>query len=114
RPAYSQPGSDGKPLEVRKPKLPLQPVVTASFSLVRLISHPRQEINQSFMQEWASLVDNWLRLGKRVYFFVHCPIEKYSPGNARYFQQLLEERSAIVPPLPWNKIENFPTQLSLF
>ncbi len=66
------------------------------------------------MEEWVNLVDEWLRFGKRVYFFVHCPIEKYSPGNARQFQQLLEQYNVAVPSLPWNSIEQSPIQLSLF
>jgi uncharacterized protein YecE (DUF72 family) len=114
RPAYSGSASYSQPLEPRKPKVPLQPVVTAPFSLVRFISHPQQGVNQPFLEEWVTLVDQWLRLGQRIYFFVHCPIEKYSPGNARHFQQLLEQHSVPVEPLPWNSIDHFPTQLNLF
>ncbi|MBD1809231.1 DUF72 domain-containing protein [Microcoleus sp. FACHB-SPT15] len=115
RPAYSGSAIYGQqPVEPRKPKVPVQPVVTAPFSLVRFISHPDQKVNQPFMEEWITLVDQWLRLGKRIYFFVHCPIEKYSPGNARHFQQLLEQQGAPVPPLPWNNIEQLPIQLNLF
>ncbi len=115
RPAYSGSASyKQQPVEPRKPKVPVQPVVTAPFTLVRFISHPEQEVNQPFMEEWVSWVDQWLHLGKRIYFFMHCPIEKYSPGNARHFQQLLEQRGIPVPPLPWNNIDQTPTQLSLF
>src|ERR687885_193825 len=114
RPAYSGSTSYSQPLEPRKPKVPLQPVITAPFSLVRFISHPQQAVNQPFLEEWVSLVDQWLRLGKRIYFFVHCPIEKYSPGNARHFQQLLEQHGIPVPAFPWNSIDQFPTQLNLF
>jgi uncharacterized protein YecE (DUF72 family) len=114
RPAYSGSANYGQePVEPRKPKVPVQPVVTAPFTLVRFISHPDQEVNQPFMEEWVTWVDQWLRLGKRIYFFMHCPIEKYSPGNARHFQQLLEDQGVPVPPLPWNSIDQSPTQLSL-
>ena len=98
----------------RKPKLPLQPSVTAGFSLIRFISHPQREVNQSFLEEWAVRLDSWLRQGLQIYFFVHCPIEGRSPGTARCFQQLLEQRGANVPPLPWNQVNFFPQQLSLF
>ncbi|NER25020.1 MAG: DUF72 domain-containing protein [Symploca sp. SIO1C2] len=114
RPAYSSTANDSPPLDIRKPKLPLQPVVTASFSIVRFISHPHQEVNQPFLEEWVTLVNQWLGLGKRIYFFVHCPEEEYSPGNARHFQRLLEQDSTFVPPLPWGSIDSPPTQLSLF
>jgi uncharacterized protein YecE (DUF72 family) len=114
RPAYTKSASFSEPVEPRKPKVPVQPVVTAPFTLVRFISHPQQEVNQPFMDEWVTLVEQWLRLGKRIYFFVHCPIEKYSPGNAKHFQQLLELHGVPVPPLPWNTIDQSPIQLELF
>jgi uncharacterized protein YecE (DUF72 family) len=114
RPAYTGSANYSQPLEPRKPKVPMQPVITAPFTLVRFISHPDQEVNQPFMEEWVTWVDQWLRLGQRIYFFVHCPIEKYSPGNARHFQQLLEQHGVPVPPLPWDSIDQPPIQLSLF
>jgi uncharacterized protein YecE (DUF72 family) len=115
RPAYSGSARYGQQtVEPRKPKVPVQPVVTAPFSLVRFISHPDPKVNQPFMEEWVMWVDQWLRSGKRIYFFIHCPIEKYSPGNARHFQQLLEQHGAPVPPLHWNSIDQSPIQLNLF
>ncbi|MBW4508815.1 MAG: hypothetical protein KME64_20215 [Scytonematopsis contorta HA4267-MV1] len=55
-----------------------------------------------------------LQQGKVIYFFVHCPIEEKSPANARYFQSLLEQAGAEIPPLPWNQVENSPHQLNLW
>jgi uncharacterized protein YecE (DUF72 family) len=115
RPVYSGSASyKQQPVDSRKPQVPLQAVTTAPFSLVRFISHPDQSVNQPFMEEWVSLVDQWLRLGKHIYFFMHCPLEQYSPGNARHFQEFLEKHSVPVPPLPWNTIDQSPIQLSLF
>jgi uncharacterized protein YecE (DUF72 family) len=114
RPIYQGPDDPQIGNERRKPKLPLQPSVTAPFSLVRFISHPQRELNQLFLEEWAVRVDTWLRQGTQVYFFVHCPIEAQSPGTARAFQQLLERNGTPVPPLPWNALRTPPTQLSLF
>jgi uncharacterized protein YecE (DUF72 family) len=115
RPAYSGSATYGKQsVDPRKPKVPMQPVITAPFSLVRFISHPDQNVNQPFMEEWVTLLDQWLRSHQRIYFFMHCPLEQYSPGNARHFQQLLEQHNVPVPPLPWNRIDQAPIQLSLF
>jgi uncharacterized protein YecE (DUF72 family) len=100
--------------ERRKPKLPLQPTVTAPFSLVRFISHPHWELNQAFLEEWAVRANTWLRQGTQIYFFVHCPLEERSPGTARAFQHLLEQKGIPVPPLPWNALCTPPMQLSLF
>ncbi|XHX79398.1 MAG: DUF72 domain-containing protein [Stenomitos frigidus ULC029] len=113
RPLYDAPDDPQLHSDRKKPKLPLQPSVTAPFSLIRFISHPDLALNQPFLDEWVALVEQWLRQGTRLYFFVHCPVEARSPANARYFQQLLERQSKQVPPLPWNTI-HAPTQLSLF
>lgn len=114
RPIYSGPDDPQINSERRKPKLPLQLSVTAPFSLIRFISHPNRQFNQTFLEEWVKFVDHYLHQGTRLYFFVHCPIEERSPDTARYFQQLLSQQSVPVPLLPWNNIAQSPTQLSLF
>ncbi|MEH2267595.1 MAG: DUF72 domain-containing protein [Nostoc sp.] len=114
RPIYT--GDDDPQLrsERRKPKLPLQLSVTAPFTLIRFISHPNLSVNQPFMEEWVRQIQQWLEMGVRIYFFVHCPIEARSPSTARHFQQLLEQSGTPVPPLPWNNLEHPPNQLSLW
>ncbi|MDZ7951973.1 DUF72 domain-containing protein [Nostoc sp. DedQUE09] len=114
RPIYT--GDDDPQLqsERRKPKLPLQLSVTAPFTLIRFISHPNLSVNQPFMEEWVRQIQQWLQMGVRIYFFVHCPIEARSPSTARHFQQLLEQSGTPVPPLPWNNLEHPPNQLSLW
>lgn len=98
----------------RKPKVPLQPQVTSDFAIVRYISHPRILRNQDYLAEWVNRVDEWLRLGKQVYFFVHCPMEVESPKVARHFQTMLEAANVEVPSLPWMHLEQPLEQLSLF
>jgi uncharacterized protein YecE (DUF72 family) len=102
----------------RKPKVPMQPVVTADFAIVRYISHPQVERNYDYLAGWAKHVGEWLAQGKQIYFFVHCPDEVRSPAVARYFQTLLEtvgETAGVtVPPLPWNQLAEPPAQLDLF
>ncbi|WP_017326133.1 DUF72 domain-containing protein [Synechococcus sp. PCC 7336] len=115
RPIYS--GSDDPQVnsQRRKPNLPLQPRVTASFAIVRLISHPDRDRNTNYLDEWAQRVSVWLQQGIDVFFFVHCPQEQFSPGTAKQFQQRLENESAPVPPLPWDGVAGKTSgQLSLF
>lgn len=115
RPIYNCPDDPQLASERRKPKLPLQPVSTAAFNLVRYISHPDPQFNQPYLQEWAMQVEQWLQRDQQVYFFVHCPIERQSPGTARTFQRQLEQQQVPVPPLPWDAVEApAPTQLNLF
>ncbi|BAZ67966.1 MAG: DUF72 domain-containing protein [Pelatocladus maniniholoensis HA4357-MV3] len=114
RPIYT--GEDDPQLqsERRKPKLPVQFSITAPFSLIRFISHPNLEINQPFMTEWVTQIQQWLQQGKQIYFFVHCPIEERSPSTARYFQKLLAQSGVKVPPLPWDNLDSPPNQLNLW
>jgi uncharacterized protein YecE (DUF72 family) len=116
RPIYDCPDDPQRYSERRKPHVPLQPAITAPFALIRYISHPDSNLNQPYLEAWAALVHQWLNQGTQIYFFVHCPVERYSPDNARQFQQLLDQNQVPVPPLPWNAIEQpeQPEQLSLF
>ncbi len=114
RPMYQGPDNPQLTSERRKPNLPLQPIVTAPFSLIRYISHPQLDCNQQFLQDWIQDVGQWMQHGTRVYFFVHCPVEEYSPRTAQYFYNLLQKSEVDVPPLPWDQITKPPEQLSLF
>lgn len=100
--------------ERRKPNLPLQPIVTAPFSLIRYISHPQRDCNQPFLLDWVQDISQWLQHGTRIYFFVHCPVEEHSPRTAEYFHHLLQDREVNVSPLPWDQLALPPEQLSLF
>ncbi|MBA2747622.1 MAG: DUF72 domain-containing protein [Tatlockia sp.] len=113
RPIYNAPDDAQLHSERRKPNLPVNFSVTAPFSLIRFISHPQQQFNETYLTEWVSFCDRTLRQGTQIYYFVHCPLEVRSPHNARYFHQLLQQHNVPVPPLPWNDIYN-PTQLRLF
>ncbi|WP_404786837.1 DUF72 domain-containing protein [Altericista sp. CCNU0014] len=114
RPVYECDDNPEQTAARRKPRLPLQPAVTAPFAFIRYISHPDRFLNREFMMGWASDLQNWLQQGKSIYLFVHCPVEEHSPQNARYFQQLLEERSVPIPPLEWEIAPPPPVQLDLF
>ena len=98
----------------RKPKVTLQPEVTADFAIIRYISHPQLMRNADYLAGWVSQINEWLVAGKQVYFFVHCPMEVESPMVARYFQEQLEAAGVGVPPLPWMALAQPPDQLSLF
>ena len=114
RPIYDSPDDPQIASERRKPKVPLHPCITSNFTLVRFISHPQQEYNQSYLQEWVRQIDSWLQQGIEIYFFVHCPVEERSPFTARSLQQMLEEQGVKVPALPWEQLESSPVQLRLF
>ncbi|MGB3534576.1 MAG: DUF72 domain-containing protein [Microcoleaceae cyanobacterium] len=114
RPVYLGENDPQLHSERRKPQLPVQFNLTSSFTLIRFISHPTLSVNQPFLEEWLTQIQQWLSEGTQIYFFVHCPVEDHSPRTARHFQSLLEQQNISIPPLPWNLINQPPTQLDLW
>ncbi|BAU42555.1 DUF72 domain-containing protein [Leptolyngbya sp. O-77] len=117
RPIYDCPDDPQIESERKKPRVPLHKTLTTDAVLIRYISHPSLDFNEPYFQDWARQITAWLQADKRVYLFVHCPVEEHSPRNARQFQYWLEQAGAPVPPLPWDAIAQppeEPQQLSLF
>ncbi|MGF1512218.1 MAG: DUF72 domain-containing protein [Elainellaceae cyanobacterium] len=113
RPIYSGPDDPQRQSQRRKPQVPLQPVVTAPFSVVRYIGHPEPDRNQIYIEDWVTQIKAWLSQGTEIYLFVHCPQEVRSPSIVKVFQRQLEAAGAPVPALPWLQLQE-PSQLSLF
>ncbi|MEO0407708.1 MAG: DUF72 domain-containing protein [Cyanobacteria bacterium P01_A01_bin.135] len=111
RPVYESPDDPQQQSQRRKPRLPLQPVVTAPFTIVRYIGHPDLERNRGYLDEWAGRIASWLQQGTVVYLFIHCPQEARSPAILEAFHQSLVAAGAVIPPLTWGRE---PDQLSLF
>ena len=107
--------------ERKKPQVPLQPVVTAPFTIVRYISHPTPAVNQPYVQDWVPRLHQWLHQGTDVYFFAHCPQEAQSPAIAREVYHHLQQAGTDIPDLLWDGVEqqgaedvSSSAQLSLF
>jgi uncharacterized protein YecE (DUF72 family) len=114
RPIYAGPDDPQLHSERKKPKLPLQPIATAPFCVIRYISHPDRQFNESFIRTWIPYLSQWIDQGKQVYLFVHCPIEEHSPDNAVFLNELLLAEGLPIPPLHWTLQPEPPQQLSLF
>lgn len=84
----------------RKPNLPLQITVTSDFTFLRYIGHPRMEVNEPLLDEWAQQIGAWLKHGTTVYAFCHCPFEKHSPEICAELYQRVGKQVSL-PPLAW-------------
>ncbi|MEB3290936.1 MAG: DUF72 domain-containing protein [Leptolyngbya sp.] len=107
--------------ERRKPQVPLQPEVTAPFTIIRYISHPSFSLNDPYLAEWTSRLAQWLAAGTTVYFFAHCPQEIHSPRVAQAMYHRLQQAGVALPALPWESCpspsasaQDTSAQLSLF
>lgn len=113
RPVYEVPDDPQVGAERKKPRVPVTLQTTSDFTIIRYISHPTWSMNLSFVPTWLPHIQTALQSGRRVYCFVHCPIEARSPGNARELQTWLERQGVELPPLPWTELQEPPQQLSL-
>ena len=114
RPMYEVQGDPQRHSQRRKPKVPLIPQLTASFTLIRFISHPVLAENERFMETWIAPIQQWTQEARDIYFFMHCPIEEHSPAHAKYFYDKLSQSQVELPPLPWDRLAKPPAQLDLF
>jgi uncharacterized protein YecE (DUF72 family) len=99
----------------RKPDLPLHIISTTDFTFVRYIGHPRMEVNEPFLDQWAQQLAQWFKQGLTLYVFCHCPFEEHSPDICL---ELYRRVKALVPlpPLPWQSEQDDtkPEQARLF
>lgn len=99
----------------RKPHLPVQIALTTDFTFIRYIGHPRMEVNEPFLDEWAQHLGHWLEQGLTPYVFCHCPFEEHSPLICA---ELYQRVGALVPlpALPWQReqTDTQPKQARLF
>jgi len=96
-----------------KPDVPLHPLRSAPFTLVRYIGHPDIARNDELLNEWAARVRDWIAEGTEVFFFMHCPVERESPLLCRALQQRLDGAPG-VPPLPWDSAADDEQQMLLW
>lgn len=100
RPIRTGPAQEQQLLHARerKPDLPLQVSVTTDFIFLRYIGHPRMEVNEPFLQEWAGQLAQWLRQSITLYVFCHCPFEVHSPVICRTLYERVQ-KLVNLPPL---------------
>jgi uncharacterized protein YecE (DUF72 family) len=88
----------------RKPDVPLRPIYSSDFALIRYIGSPDYTLNEPYLDEWATRIATWLQNGVAVYAFMHCPDEARSPALCRALYQRLAKLTSI-PPLPWDEVD---------
>ena len=116
RPLYQAPPDDSVEAvsQTRKPKTPLRRTVTGKQPMLRLVGRNRIELVDSFFDEWAPVVADWMRQGLSPIVFTHAPDDTFAPQLARRFIKRLSDEIAsdllTVPNRPWETTK----QLSFF
>jgi uncharacterized protein YecE (DUF72 family) len=114
RPIYEADKSGEVAIACKKPRVPIDLMLTAPFTLIRYVSHPVQSANKIWLEGWAKQIQTWLQQDTQVYMFVHCPVEAKSPINARYLHEILVGCGVSIDLLPPRFIDDSPVQLNLF
>ncbi|GAB5412433.1 MAG: DUF72 domain-containing protein [Congregibacter sp.] len=95
----------------KKPDVPLLDTVYNDIVYARVVLHPEKSLNAVWINEWLARCEEYLSLGYRVYFMMHCPNNQHCPSFAEQFHRDLCSR---VPELgalpPWP----LPQQSALF
>ena len=91
RPLNQAPPEDDfeKQSQQRKPKSPLRTTATGKHPLLRLIGRNHVEQVDSYFDEWAPTITQWIAEGRTPYIFTHTPDDTFAPAMARRFWEKL-------------------------
>jgi uncharacterized protein YecE (DUF72 family) len=92
--------ADTREAQRKKPRLPVQPLVTGQRPCVRFVGHPDVAANRPFLEPWVRQVAEWITAGLTPYVFTHTPNNRYAPELARLFHELLKAQVDSVGELP--------------
>ncbi len=83
-----------------KPDLPVYVEPGPQGTMVRLVLHPEDSLNDAYYQTWVDAAARWLDEDRPVYMMIHCPNNLHCPSQARCFQALLADTCEAVDLLP--------------
>lgn len=102
----------------RKPQPPFRRTVTGQHPMLRFIGRDNLDVAQLWIDEWATIVADWLRNGLSPFVFAHAPNDFFAFEFAQRFHRRLSELVPTLPPLPAPPAElqsrNQPKQRQLF
>lgn len=84
----------------RKPRPPLRRTVTGRHPLLRLIGRDNLDLVQPWIDDWASIVAEWLCAGLSPFVFTHTPNDFFAAEFAQRFHRRLSELIPTLPPFP--------------
>ena len=95
----------------KKPNLPVHAIATGKNPIVRFIGTKDADYNQSYYQVWLAKLKQWVKEGRKPYFFVHTPANEVAPLHAQILHRQLNDLPGWKP---LNKTVQQKDQLSIF
>lgn len=82
-----------------KPDLPVYLEPGPSGTMIRLVLHPDDNLNDSYYEDWTTAASTWLNEDQPVYMMIHCPNNLHCPPQAKKFQSMLASKTNVAAPL---------------
>lgn len=89
----------------RKPNVPVLPERTTDFLFVRYIGHPKIDMNDALLDEWAGYLASQIEQGAEPYVICHSPENLTAPWLCRELHARVA-RSVKIQPLPWDALDS--------
>ncbi|EHR1002679.1 DUF72 domain-containing protein [Vibrio parahaemolyticus] len=75
--------------QMKKPKVPVHAIATASHPMIRFIGHPDMDDNLRFFEPWLKKLPMWIEQGIQPYLMIHTPDNVLAPELAeKLYKQL--------------------------
>ncbi|MBE4183217.1 DUF72 domain-containing protein [Vibrio parahaemolyticus] len=99
--------------QMKKPKVPVHAIATASHPMIRFIGHPEEQQNYDFFVPWLSKLPQWIAEGKQPYVMIHTADNIIAPELAANIYKNLQKYVALpdLAPFPANDSNS---QLQMF
>ncbi|MEM9159897.1 MAG: DUF72 domain-containing protein [Verrucomicrobiota bacterium] len=81
----------------RKPQTPVRKTVTGQRPFLRYVGRNDIEKNETYIKEWAPVINKWILEGKKPYIFVHAANEAQAPYVARALHNQLRKINPLLP-----------------
>ncbi|MBE4067826.1 DUF72 domain-containing protein [Vibrio parahaemolyticus] len=90
--------------QMKKPKVPVHAIATASHPMIRFIGHPKEQQNYDFFVPWLSKLPQWIAEGKQPYVMIHTADNIIAPELAANIYKNLQKHVALpdLAPFPAN------------
>lgn len=99
--------------QMKKPKVPVHAIATASHPMIRFIGHPLEQQNYDFFTPWLSKLPQWIAEGKQPYVMIHTADNIVAPELAANLYKMLQ-KSVTLPDLAPFPANDGNSQLQMF
>ncbi|EKY4875445.1 DUF72 domain-containing protein [Vibrio alginolyticus] len=99
--------------QMKKPRIPVHAIATASHPLIRFIGHPEEQQNYEFFKPWLNKLPQWIAEGKQPYVMIHTADNIIAPELAANLYKDIQKRITL-PELSPFPADDGNSQLQMF